>query len=295
MTIVVTTPTGNVGSRVVQLLVQAGERPRVLLRDPSRLPAELLPLVEVAQGDLLDGEFVADAVKGADSLFWATPEAFDVPDPLYDMVAMGENAAAAVRAGGVARVLQISSVGAELRQGAGLIDGLARNEEQLAATGTDLLTLRCGYYFTNLYGMLDSLREGVLTTTVAPSRRMPWVDPRDVGEVAAARLLAGWPGSAVQAVHGPADLSWDEAAGILGAVLGRDVSAVRITDEQLQQALTGAGLSEVAAAGIAAMTSGIPDDFVPEQSRDFRSSTPTTLAAWAYGNLRGAPEISTKD
>jgi uncharacterized protein YbjT (DUF2867 family) len=295
MTIAVTTPTGNVGSRVVQVLVQAGVRPRVLVRDPARLPAEVLPLVEVAQGDLLDQGFVTDALKGAESLFWATPEAFDVPDPLYDMVAMGENAAAAVRAAGIARVLQISSVGAELRQGAGLIDGLARNEEQLAATGTDLLTLRCGYYFTNLLGMLDSLREGVLTTTAPPSRRMPWVDPRDIGEVAAARLLAGWSGSAVEAVHGPADLSWDEAALVLGAALGRDVSAVQITDEQLQQALTGAGVSEVAAAGIAAMSTGIPDDFVPEQTRDFRSSTPTTLASFAYGSLRGALENSTKD
>ena len=295
MTIVVTTPTGNVGSRVVQVLVQAGARPRVLVRDPGRLPPDLLPLVEVAQGDLLDPGFVADAFKGAESVFWATPEAFDVPDPLYDMVAMGENAAAAVRGSGVARVLQISSVGAELRQGAGLIDGLARNEEQLAATGTDLLTLRCGYYFTNLLGMLDSLREGVLTTTVAPSRRMPWVDPRDVGEVAAARLLAGWSGSAVAAVHGPADLSWDEAAEILAAVLGRPVSAVRITSEQLQAALTGAGLSEVAAAGIAAMSTGIPDDFQPEQGRGFRSTTPTTLASWAYGTLREATGESTKD
>ncbi|WP_250028895.1 NmrA family NAD(P)-binding protein [Paractinoplanes maris] len=295
MTIVVTAPTGNAGSRVVQLLVQAGARPRVLVRDPDRLPPDLLPLVEVAQGDLRDPGFVAGAFQDAESVFWATPEAFDVPDPLDDMVAMGENAAAAVRASGVARVLQISSVGAELRQGAGLIDGLARNEEQLAATGTDLLTLRCGYYFTNLLGMLDSLREGVLTTTVAPSRRMPWVDPRDVGDIAAARLLAGWTGSSVAAVHGPVDLSWDEAAEILAATLGREVSAVRITSEQLQAALTGAGLSEVAAAGIAAMSTGIPDDFEPEQPRDFRSTTPTTLAAWACETLRGAAVSSTKD
>ncbi|WP_250002448.1 NAD(P)H-binding protein [Actinoplanes sp. M2I2] len=295
MTIVVTTPTGHVGSRVVQVLVQAGVRPRVLVRDPSRLPADLLPLVDVARGDLRDADFVAGAVEGAETLLWVTPEAFDVPDPLAEMVAMGENAAGAVRAAGVRRVLQISSVGAELRRGAGLIDGLARNEEQLASAGADLLTLRCGYYFTNLFGLLDGLREGVLTTTAPPSRRMPWVDPRDVGEVAAARLLAGWSGSSVQAVHGPADLSWDEAAEILSAVLGTPVSAVRITDDQLRDALIGAGLSEAAASGIAGMTSGIPDDFVPEQSRDFRTSTPTTLHSWACEALRGVTEASTKD
>ena len=36
MRIVVTTPTGHVGSRVVRLLVQAGLRPTVLVRRASR-------------------------------------------------------------------------------------------------------------------------------------------------------------------------------------------------------------------------------------------------------------------
>ena len=45
MRIVVTTPTGNVGSRVLRLLVQAGVRPVALLRDPARLPPELSGLV----------------------------------------------------------------------------------------------------------------------------------------------------------------------------------------------------------------------------------------------------------
>jgi uncharacterized protein YbjT (DUF2867 family) len=37
MSIVVTAATGHVGSRVVRLLVQAGVRPTLLLRDPARL------------------------------------------------------------------------------------------------------------------------------------------------------------------------------------------------------------------------------------------------------------------
>src|SRR5688500_86143 len=176
MTIAVTTPTGNVGSRVVQLLLQAGVRPRVLVRDPARLSFDA---VDVRQGDLLDAGFVADALTGVESVLWVTPERFDTADPLADMEQMGAVAAAAIRAAGVSRVLQISSAGADQPTGNGLIDGLARNEEQLAATGADLLILRCGYYFTNLFGMLDGLRSGVLTTTVPVDRRMPWVAPRD--------------------------------------------------------------------------------------------------------------------
>ena len=287
MTIAVAAATGNVGSRVVQLLVQAGERPRVLVRDPARLPPGLLPLVDVARGDLMDAAFVADSLAGVEALFWATPESFEAADPLADMVRMGANAAAAVRSAGVGRVLQISSMGAERRHGVGLIDGLARNEEQLAGSGADVLTLRCGYYFTNLFGVL---RDGALTTTMPADRAFPWVDPRDVGEVAAARLLAGWSGSSVAAVHGPADLSWSDVAAILGGVR-LDV----IPDAALRSALLSAGLSEAAADGVVGMTAGVRDDFVPEQSRDFRSTTPTTLAAWAAANLSGATGRSTED
>ena len=286
MTIAVTTPTGNVGSRLVQLLVQAGARPRVLVRDPAKLPAELRPHVDVAQGDLLDASFVADAVKGADALFWASPEAFTAPDPLADMIAMGANAAAAVQAGGVSRVLQISSIGAERRHGAGLIDGLARNEEQLAATGADLLTLRCGYFFTNLLGMLDAIKAGSLATTMSLDRPLAWVDPRDIAEVAATRLLASWSGHDIQAVHGPADLTWSEAADILSAATGRSIRAAQISDDDLREALLSVGMTAAAAAGVVGMTAGTRDDFSPEQQRSFVSTTPTTLSAWAYSTLR---------
>jgi hypothetical protein len=34
------------------------------------------------------------------------------------------------------------------------------------------------------------------------------------------------------------------------------------------------------------MSTGLRDDFVPEQPRTVRTTTPTTLAAWAYDVLR---------
>jgi uncharacterized protein YbjT (DUF2867 family) len=280
MTIAVTTPTGNVGSRVLRLLVQAGVRPRVLARDPARLTFRN---IDVRQGDLLDAGFVADALKGVDALFWATPENFKAADPQAEMERMGANAAAA----GVPRVVQISSIGAERRYGAGLIDGLATNEDQFASSGADLLTLRCGNYFTNLLGSVGSLRGGVLRTTMRPDHRMPWVDPRDVGEVAAVRLLSGdWSGHEVAAVHGPADLTWDEVAATIGAAAGRTITVEEITDDAMADGLRSEGMSEKAVAGVVGMPAGVRDNFRPEQLRDERSTTPTTLDAWAYENLR---------
>ncbi|AGZ38950.1 NmrA family NAD(P)-binding protein [Actinoplanes friuliensis] len=283
MTIAVTTPTGHVGSRVVQLLVQAGVRPTVLVRDPSKLDPRVRDLVDVAPGDLTDAAYVAGATKGVHALLWVVPELFTGEDPLSEMARIGENGAAAITANGIGHTVLISSVGAEKRHGAGSIDGLARNEELL---GGNLLTLRCGYYFTNLLGMLDALEAGVLTTTMPADAPMPWVDPRDVGDIAAARLLAAdWTGTPVQAVHGPADLSWSGVAEILGEVLGRRLEVNVLSDDEMRGALRGAGLTDGVVEAIVGMTAGLRDNFTPEQSRSFVTTTPTSLKAWAAANL----------
>jgi hypothetical protein len=49
MKVVVTTPTGHVGSRVVRLLLQGGLRPTLLLRDPAKLDPQTRHLVDVVQ------------------------------------------------------------------------------------------------------------------------------------------------------------------------------------------------------------------------------------------------------
>jgi uncharacterized protein YbjT (DUF2867 family) len=289
MTIAVTTPTGHVGSHVVRLLCQAGVRPRVLLRDPDRLDPGLTDLVDFAVGDLRDAEYVAAATKEVEAVFWVHPEDWSRPDPDADAARTGDGLAAAMRQHRIARVVLQSSVGAEVRHGAGFIDGLARVEEILDAardeTGAALLHLRCGYFMTNLLMDLDGLRAGLLTTIRPLDEPMPWVDPRDIATVATARLLADdWSGRQVQAVHGPADLTWPEAAAALSTATGRAVEARRITADEQRAALRSTGMSEVVVEGIVGMSA----EFTPEQPRSLLTTTPSSLAGWAITHLRDA-------
>ncbi|MCS0600828.1 NAD(P)H-binding protein [Streptomyces sp. LP11] len=292
MTVVVTTPTGHVGSRVVRLLLQAGVRPRVLLRDPSRLEPDVRARVDVRTGDLTDGGYVSEAMAGAGAAFLVDPTPHTVADPVGASRRTGAGLAAAVREAGVRRVVFLSSVGAELRDGAGHLDGLAAVEEQLDATGADVLHLRCGYFFTNLLLALDDLAAGRLTTSDDPDRTLPWTDPRDIGDIAAARLLNDtWHGRTVQGVHGPEDLSWRRVAEILTAALGRDVRLRVVSDDDVRRTLAAAGLPPGAVEGIVGMTAGTRA-LVPEQPRDVVTTTPTTLSAWAHAHLR--PLLATR-
>ncbi|GHD20661.1 NmrA family NAD(P)-binding protein [Nocardiopsis kunsanensis] len=289
--IVVTTPTGNVGSRVVRLLLQAGMRPTLLLRDPDRIDAHTRARVDLVQGDQGDVDAVLRATRGADRLFWVDPPTPD-DDPVAGHARMGANAARAVSENGIGHTVFLSSVGAEKRHGAGEIDGLARTEQALDATGANVLHLRCGYFFTNLFMDISALREGVLPTPWPLESAMPWVDPRDIGDVAAARLLsANWSGSRVQAVHGPEDLSFSGVADILAQALGRPVRAERVSDEEVRAGLGSVGLSTGQIEGVVGMAAGLREGFTPEQERGALTTTPTTLAAWAHAHLR--PALST--
>lgn len=285
MTTAITTPRGHVGSHVLRLLVQAGVRPRLLMRDPTVLDPVWAEHVEAVRCDQDDGDAVVAATRGVEALLWVSPTAHD-GDPVAAHARRGAHLARAVVENGIARTVFQSSIGAEKRHGVGEIDGLARVEEALDATGAPVLHLRPGYFFSNLELDLDGLRDGVLRTTLPLDLPQPWVDPRDVAEVAAARLLAPWTTGGVQAVHGPCDLSYRQIAEILSRVLGRSVRAEQQSDDEVRAGLRAIGLAEVQVEAIVGMAAGTREDFVPEQPRTARTTTPGTLGGWADAHLR---------
>lgn len=286
MQIAVTTPTGNVGRHVVATLVRAGVRPRVLLREPDRLAPDVQDEVDAVPVDQYDADAVVAATDDVDALFWVDPTTGS-EDPLADYARATSSVVRAVTDNRIGRVVFQSSIGAEKRHGAGEIDGLAHTETALDATGVDVTHLRCGYFFTNLELQLNALRAGTLQVILPLDQPMAWVAPRDIAEVAATRLLSPtWSGRCVQAVHGPTDLTWRQVAEILTAATGRQISVERITDNAMRTQLHQAGMTDGLVEAVLGMSTGLRENFVPEQRRTVQTTTPTTLAAWAYDHLR---------
>jgi uncharacterized protein YbjT (DUF2867 family) len=113
------------------------------------------------------------------------------------------------------------------------------------------------------------------------------VDPRDIGEVAAVRLLDNsWTGRHTQGVHGPQDLTAEEAVAIVSEATGRKIAFVEAPDDVFHANLLTAGLNKPTADGMIQMYQGLRSGFVPEDKRTLLTTTPTTLGSWAYANLR---------
>ncbi|WP_022894634.1 NAD(P)H-binding protein [Agromyces subbeticus] len=286
MRIAVTTPTGHVGHHVVAMLVRAGVRPLVLARHPEHLPAAVRPIVDAVAVDQFDGDAVAEATAGVDALYWVDPPTTSA-DPLDDYDRASASVVRAVEANGIPRVVFQSSVGAEKRHGVGEIDGLAATEVALDATAASVTHLRCGYFFTNLELQLDQVRSGALQVIFPVDHPLAWVAPRDIAEVAVTRLLSSeWSGRHVQAVHGPEDLSWRRVAEIVSAATGRPLAVEQISADAMRSGLLDAGMPAAGVEAMLGMSTGFLDGFVAEQPRSVRTTTPTTLASWAYDVLR---------
>lgn len=285
MAIGVAAPKGHVGAHVLRLLVQAGHRPRALLRDPATLDPQIAPHVDTAPMDLWDTAMVLEATRGLDTVYWVSPSATD-RDPLEAHAQAARSIRAAVEANGIERVVFQSSIGAEKRHGVGEIEGMAVTELELEASGAAVTHLRCGYFFTNLLLDAEAIASGALTTAMDLDRPLPWVAPEDIAAVATARLLSRqWIGRRVQAVHGPEDLSFAQVAAHLTAALGHEVIARQVSDDEVRAELTGLGLPGPHIEAIVMMTVGLRDDFVPEDPRCWATTTPTALRGWAVTHL----------
>jgi uncharacterized protein YbjT (DUF2867 family) len=294
-TILVTTPTGHIGSRVVDQLLAApgGHTVRVLARDPGRLAPAVRERADVRTGALDEGDALARALDGADRLFFLIPPPRpDIADWLGWMHATADHATRAVEAAGSPRTVFLSSTGAH-RSDLGPVSALGKVEQQLAGAVSDLAVLRPGYFFENTLNAVPTIAgQGAMYGVFAPDLAFPQLATRDIGD-AAARLLTddGWRGHHVHALHGPHDLSMRDLAANAAAALGRPVQYVQVPVEAVAAGMAQAGLGESMVREYSRMLAGLANSgFEHPEPRTADTTTPTTFAVWAAEALRPAVE-----
>ncbi|HLK60040.1 MAG TPA: NAD(P)H-binding protein [Chthonomonadaceae bacterium] len=287
MSIAITTPTGNIGSRLVHLLLDAGTDMTLLVRHPEKLNPEVRSRVTVQQGELQDETFVRQATQGAEALFWVTPADPTTSDlrAWYDR--LGQSVAAAVQTNAIPYAVNISSAGAQLPN-AGPVSGLGQVERHLDATSANVMHLRPGYFFENFLMQSEALRHQGRIFQPAPGEvPFPLIATRDIADTAA-RLLQNrnWSGKRVHGLHGPADLTFEEAAHILGEATGRPLQYVPISPEQGRQTFLSMGLGPAFVQGYLDMLASLAQPGAVAEPRTPETTTPTTLYQWASEVLK---------
>jgi uncharacterized protein YbjT (DUF2867 family) len=285
-TITVMGATGHTGGKIATRLLAAGAKVRALGRNPDKLAALERAGAEMLAGDTCDPAFLARAFHGADAVYTLLATDRSAPDYRARQDQEGEVIADALRASGVRHVVALSSLGADVAEGTGVIAGLHAQEERLKRiAGIHLLLLRPASFFQNFYDALGQIKEaGVIADTVEADVAVPMIAADDIAAVAARALLArDWTGVAVRELLGQRDLSHSEVARILGERIGKpELAYVQSSEAEMTGAMIEAGLSPSFAALYLEMTRAFNEGRIgPSAGRNAANTTATRFEDFA--------------
>lgn len=290
MRVLVYGATGTQGGPVARRLLQRGDQVRVVGRNPDRALALKQAGAEVMAGDLATGAGLAEASTDVDAVF-VTVSASIAPD---DIPRYAERALRAAVSAGIGHlVMTTSSVIPPAPTGIAAPDArvrLLRTIRQVApATVVLRPTLLLDNFSGGLRGALDS---GVVPQGIPGDVPVAYLSTDDQAAYAVAALDRPHLAGELLPIAGPDAVTGTTLAALLGQALGRQLTYIPLTPEQVRQNL--AFLGDVVAGAVAEMyawegTHGT-DQLAPDltRTRHALGVTATPLAVWAATALTPA-------
>lgn len=267
MKYIITGSLGNISKPLTQQLVAAGHEVTVISNSTER-KSEIEQLgAQAAIGSVLDVPFLTATFKTADVIYLMIPPTWVATDWPTHLKQVADNYIQALSESEVKKVVQLSSIGAHLGNGAGPIDGLAYLEQRLKALEIDVLYLRPSYFYTNLYAMSDLIKQaGIMGSNFgAADEKFVLTHPKDIADAAFKYLSTlDFKGHTHQYVSSDVRTFSEIAQAIGNAINKPDLPWVTFTDEQAFEGMTQAGLAETIAQGYLQMGIGIREGKVQE-------------------------------
>ncbi|WP_175821935.1 NmrA family NAD(P)-binding protein [Burkholderia sp. BCC0419] len=224
----VTGITGRVGGATARHLLARARKVRALVRDRNKAAHWADQGVELVDGDWNDAAAVERALEGVEGAFVMLPGVWAPSPDFNEARSVIANYVEALTKAAPARVVALSSMGANRTSGVGLITALSLLEQGLRDLTLPIAYVRAGGFFDNfLYG-LHVAQGGTLPVYYDPtSRKSTMVATDDIG-AEVATLLTGPAWSGHRVVELGSMFSADEVAAQLGEVMQRDVKAFAI-------------------------------------------------------------------
>ncbi|MFC8124021.1 NAD(P)H-binding protein [Streptomyces sp. NPDC057302] len=269
--IVVSGATGNVGRPLVRALVAAGEQVTAVSRRIGE--SDVPDGVRHHRADVADPEGLAPVLDGADALFLLTSG---------DLMLAGGHVHGvldAARAGGVGRVVLLSS------QGVGTRRHPSRYEDAVKESAPRWTMLRPGGFASNAFLWAGPVRERRTVSAPFGDTALPVVDPTDIAEVAAAALREPGHAGATYVLTGPAPLTPRQQAAAIGDAIGEEVRFVEQSSAEAREQLTRFMPAQVVDSTLAVLGTPTADEqrVSPDVERVL-GRPPRTFADWAARN-----------
>ena len=274
--------TGNTGRVTAEKLVAAGEKVRVIGRSAERLQPLVQKGAEAFVADAEDAAALARALAGATAVYSMVPPNLAAEDVCAHQLKVGRALALAIEKAGVTHVVNLSSVGAQLAEGAGPVSGLHAVEELLnGVTPANVLHLRPAYFMENHLAFIELIKKmGTTGGLVRSDLPIPMIATRDIGAAAAEALRRrDFTGHQTRELLGERDLTMTQVASIIGRAIGKPgLGYTQFPFMMAKPVLRQMGMSESMAESLHEMAEAInARRMVPLEKRSAANTTPTSI------------------
>jgi len=260
MKIVITGSLGHISKPLTEKLLAKGHIITVISSKHDK-QKEIEKLgAKAAIGSVENSAFLTETFRGADAVYTMLPHPnFADPnlDPMTFARTISNNFSRAIQDSGVKRVVHLSSIGAHLDQGTGLILMHHQAENTLGGLpGVNITFMRPVGFYYNLFSFVGGIKaSGIIASNYGADDRIPWAAPADIATSIAEEIESPLAGQKIRYVASE-ELTCNETARILGEAINKpDLKWKLITDEQLKTIYENFGMPKVIIKGIVEMQS----------------------------------------
>jgi NAD(P)H dehydrogenase (quinone) len=215
--------TGKVGGAVADALLETGLSVRAVVRDKEKGKRWIAKGCAVAFASVGDADALTKAFSGTHGVFLMTPPDFD-PEPGFPETRANAVAIkAAIEAARPAKVVFLSTVGAQVSE-PNLLNNSTMTETMLRTVSVPVALLRAGWFMENAASDVEAARSGAIPSLLQPlDHAIPMVATVDIGRTAAELLCDTLSGVRLVELEGPRRYSARDIGTAFAAALGRDV------------------------------------------------------------------------
>ena len=265
---IVSGATGHTGSAVAKTLLEKNLPVRVIVRSAEKGAALAALGAEVAIADLHDAQALTEALQGGQVLYLMNPPAYQAEDQFAELDKLIEAFQTAIENSALEKIVVLSSIGSQLASGTGNILTTYKLEQALRDSEIPVTFIRAGSFMENWNAVLETAKtQGVLPSFFQPlDRKVPQVAAADIGRVAAEAMQEKTASREIKELAG----FWtspDDTAEAIGKVLGREIKAVPVPEEQWVDILKHHN-SPKNAASLAEMFKGFNSEHIKFETED---------------------------
>lgn len=284
---VITGATGNTGKIVASSLLEAGKKVRIICRHADKAKDLTNKGAELCIGDASNTEFLKSAFKGAKAVYAIIANDMNTNDFTGDQERQAKAMADALSECKVSYVVALSSQGAHLESGSGVVLGLHKMETLFnKVEGLNTLFLRATYFMENSLGMIGMIKQaGIMGSPVKPDLSFPVIATKDIGAYAAKRLLAlDFTGHNIQNLLGAREVTYNEMTKVYGSAIGKkELKYVETSYADFKKGFQQMGATEHVADKFCEFIKALNEGKITALAkRDKESTTHTTIEEFAH-------------